>query len=613
MTVSNPKISRLNAKPDGKRQAKRPKILPKVRHSAQPMKHAKPAENRTKSIQTSGLSATAGLFAIFSPLAQKYRKIKVWSYSNRKKAGWVATLLVTFFGAFLRFFRLGQPQAVVFDETYYVKDAWTMLMTGEPKNWPEAIAGTPINDLFASGQVYDWLDSAEYVVHPPVGKWIIALGLKLFGGAENVFAWRAAAAIAGTVGIILICRIVLRIFNSISLAVLAGFFMSIDGVGITMSRTGLLDIFIMVFVLGAFDLLLIHYEKAKKTIWDYAEQDTAEQDTTCLDNSNQHNAESCKAAKSKTVKTVKKAKKAPYVFFSWQRLSATVLLGLATAVKWSGIYFFAAFALLSVFLDAYERHKAGYKNWLLCAIGRDGPLSALYMIPVYLCVYLTSWTSWFIHSDSYMRYWAEKHPDQGITWLNDSMRSFIEYHRQMWSFHTTLNTPHDYMANPLTWPIQLRPTSFYWRNLTDHPGLCSLSPDTKCIAAVTSLGNPVLWWLGTLCAILAPAIGIFVRRGDCKLWFVAIGFIGGWLPWVQYLNRTTFTFYSIVILPWIIISICYVADWIKEVFSPVVRTYIIRLSTAIIFAASIFFYPIWTAMPVPYDFWYMHMWFSSWI
>ena len=28
---------------------------------------------------------------------------------------------------------------------------------------------------------------------------------------------------------------------------------------------------------------------------------------------------------------------------------------------------------------------------------------------------------------------------------------------------------------------------------------------------------------------------------------------------------------------------------------------------------SAFFYPIWTAMPVPYEFWLSHMWLESWI
>ena len=53
---------------------------------------------------------------------------------------WVWTLVIALFGGLLRFVRLGQPRAVVFDETYYVKDAWTMLNTGEPMSWPDEVS-----------------------------------------------------------------------------------------------------------------------------------------------------------------------------------------------------------------------------------------------------------------------------------------------------------------------------------------------------------------------------------------------------------------------------------------------------------------------------------------
>src|SRR6202023_297700 len=55
--------------------------------------------------------------------------------------GWIGPLLVTAFAAFLRFNRLSVPNAVIFDETYYAKDAWSILKHGvewniipDPKN-----------------------------------------------------------------------------------------------------------------------------------------------------------------------------------------------------------------------------------------------------------------------------------------------------------------------------------------------------------------------------------------------------------------------------------------------------------------------------------------------
>src|ERR1700759_1241618 len=44
--------------------------------------------------------------------------------------GWLGPLLVTAFGTFLRFNRLRVPRALIFDETYYVKDAWSIIQHG---------------------------------------------------------------------------------------------------------------------------------------------------------------------------------------------------------------------------------------------------------------------------------------------------------------------------------------------------------------------------------------------------------------------------------------------------------------------------------------------------
>ena len=49
--------------------------------------------------------------------------------------GWLGPLLVTAFGAWLRFNRLRIPRALIFDETYYAKDAWSILQHGVEWNY----------------------------------------------------------------------------------------------------------------------------------------------------------------------------------------------------------------------------------------------------------------------------------------------------------------------------------------------------------------------------------------------------------------------------------------------------------------------------------------------
>ena len=137
--------------------------------------------------------------------------------------------------ALLRIIRLGTPNEVVFDEVYYVDGARDLLANGV-----ELTNGKP-----------------EFVVHPPIGKWMIAIGIKLFG--DNPIGWRISAALFGVVSIFLIFLVARKLFKSDFLALLSAALASIDGIHLVMSRTALLDIFLMTFLLGAFTALI--YQK----------------------------------------------------------------------------------------------------------------------------------------------------------------------------------------------------------------------------------------------------------------------------------------------------------------------------------------------------------------
>src|SRR5947208_12097920 len=76
--------------------------------------------------------------------------------------GWVGPLLVTAFGAFLRFNRLSVPGSIIFDETYYVPDAFGILRFGVEHNYISSR-----NTLIARGDPHFFSPGGEFVVHPP--------------------------------------------------------------------------------------------------------------------------------------------------------------------------------------------------------------------------------------------------------------------------------------------------------------------------------------------------------------------------------------------------------------------------------------------------------------
>ena len=157
--------------------------------------------------------------------------------------GWSASLGITLMALFLRLWKLGSPKQFEFDETYYAKDAWSLLHYGYARGYVDK-ANDHILDGKTTGQ---WTDDPSMVVHPEAGKWLIALGEKAFG--MDPFGWRVAAAVVGSLMVLVMCRLARRMTGSTALGLVAGLLLSLDGLQFVLSRLALLDIFLAFFIL----------------------------------------------------------------------------------------------------------------------------------------------------------------------------------------------------------------------------------------------------------------------------------------------------------------------------------------------------------------------------
>ncbi|TPX01124.1 phospholipid carrier-dependent glycosyltransferase, partial [Schumannella luteola] len=80
-----------------------------------------------------------------------------------------------------------------------------------------------------------YLSDGSFVVHPPLGKWIIGAGMAAFG-TDSAFGWRIGIAVVGILLVALTMLVARRLFASTTLVVVAGGLMAIDGNAIVMSR-----------------------------------------------------------------------------------------------------------------------------------------------------------------------------------------------------------------------------------------------------------------------------------------------------------------------------------------------------------------------------------------
>ena len=81
-------------------------------------------------------------------------------------------------------------------------------------------------------------------MHPPLGKWMIAAGMAIFGD-NNPFGWRVSAAVVGTLSVALIAYSGWLLFRSMTVATIAALLAAVDGLMLVESRLALLDIFQM--------------------------------------------------------------------------------------------------------------------------------------------------------------------------------------------------------------------------------------------------------------------------------------------------------------------------------------------------------------------------------
>ncbi|RBP68231.1 dolichyl-phosphate-mannose-protein mannosyltransferase [Brevibacterium sanguinis] len=528
---------------------------------------------------------------------------------------WPALILITVLGGALRLFRLDFPHRLIFDETYYVKDGYSVFAYGYERSWPE-----DADDSFNAGDPGVIESTPEYVVHPPLGKWVIGAGIHLFG-ADDSFGWRFSVAILGTATIFLIGLIAWKLFRSAFFATVAAGLLAIDGEHFVHSRTSLLDIVLMAFVLLAFAFIVLDREQVTKRLgaWTSSLQDP-------VDDPDRHPATAeANATPEATAVDRRRSRDAldfgPRLGVRWWLIAAGISLGLAMGVKWSGLYALAAFGILVVTWDVHSRHRAGVAHPWLGALIRDSVPSFLRLVPVAVLTYIATWTGWIRSEGAWDRQWAAENPGwwQALpSWL-DWLPGLAHYHYTAYSFHVDLDSEHPYMSNPWGWIVQWRPTSFYYESLSQGDLGCEA---LKCSSAITSVGNPVIWGLAPVAILVVLAA--WILRRDVRGGVILAGLAATWLPWFAYQDRTIFTFYTIVMVPFVVLALTYCLALLwgrapaglprgRRVPSPLLLR---RLGVGAVLAAAImafaFFWPVYTGEVIPFEAWNMRMWNVTW-
>ncbi|CAN5750035.1 phospholipid carrier-dependent glycosyltransferase [soil metagenome] len=157
----------------------------------------------------------------------------------------IAALLALVAGA-LRAWRFTSPHRLYFDETFYIPDARLYL------HGPGPGAGSEVTAL-----------------HPPLGKWLLAAGIQIFGDRPG--GWRITALVVGTLAVPLLYLLARRLLGSRFYAAVAAGFLAFDFLAFVQSRIAMLDVFAFTLGLASVTCAVSELQGAggheKRTAW----------------------------------------------------------------------------------------------------------------------------------------------------------------------------------------------------------------------------------------------------------------------------------------------------------------------------------------------------------
>lgn len=434
-----------------------------------------------------------------------------------------------------RFWALGQPDEKVFDEVYYASDACLY-------------AGHPFEECdLESATERSW-------VHPPLGKWLISLGIEAFG--NEPFGWRFAAAAAGTGSVALAGAFAFLLWGRPIWAGVAALLLATEHLHFVQSRVAMLDVFLAFFVLLGFTLLL----------WDHVRQERLD------------------GAVTRELDPPALAPSGP----RWLRVAAGAAFAAATASKWSGIFAWVGGIVLALIWERGRRARVGQDRPLRTALREEWPSLALAFVVVPFAVYTLSWVRWLGEHD-----WS-----LGELWSNHL--AIGEYHLELEPFKASGEPIHPYMSEAWTWLLLLRPVAYYYRDLGPRA------------AEILGVGNPLLFW-GSLLFLPYLVLGWWGRR-DRRAAAILVPVLFLYVPWL-FVSRPLFLFYIVPLTPFLALGATYVLRDIARIrvserhwLDPAVG-----LVIAVAAALFVFFWPVLVGDPISREAWEARIWFSGWV
>jgi len=391
---------------------------------------------------------------------------------------------------------------------------------------------------------------------PPFAKLIIASGEWGYGwyrahfeGAKgsnidlgfNTFGWRIAACIFGILCVPMMYLFARRLWPNRLFAIAAATLVCFDGMFFVQSRIGMIDIFPIFFILLAYFLYLVHIQSRTR----------------------------------------------PAAVVSLFLLG--IVLGLGIASKWIVLAAFASIVFLLV-VRAVRRVVsiqigpsskpiwewgrgevpaiAGGVHWPIYLV-----LALIALVAIPLAIYLAAWFPFFARGQFH------------------TLADLIDYQKSSFDYHAHLTATHPYGSPWWSWPFLARPVLYY----AEYTGLgVDQFTGQPLVAWMSNLGNPWIWWTSLPCVLSLPYF--IIRHRSFPAAVILLGFVTQYLPWSP-ITRVLFMYHMFGGLIFMVLALAFVLAQIAE-HVPRAGPALLAGHLAIAVTFFLYFYPVWTALPI---------------
>ena len=145
---------------------------------------------------------------------------------------------------------------------------------------------------------------------------------------------------------------------------------------------------------------------------------------------------------------------------------------------------------------------------------------------------------------------------------------------------------------------------------------CDAPAGSTCLRQVLLLGNPLIWWAGSLALVFALVRWLGGR--DWRFGVAIVGVGSTWLPWLMYDDRPIFIFYAVCSLPFLVLGLTMALGSIvgsSNVPTPRRTAGVVISGSYVVMAVFAFawFWPVWTDQLITHQEWLRRIWFTRWI